>query len=240
MDNKKVIEFYDKFAEEQQNIGVNDRIWGLYARTKALGLNSGSSVLELGCGIGTMSFLISKTVKKGRVEAVDISPRSIAFAKQRIKGKNMNFFAADIVSYSPSIKHPDFITLFDIIEHIPVEKHSGLFRNISQFAGPNTKILINIPSPQNIEFDKKNAPQKLQVIDQPLPLRGIVNDLSDSGLQLISFENYSIWSHHDYQFFHVQKERSPERILLSEKRTLFEKGMKKMQRAWIKLTNEYR
>jgi len=188
MNIRKVAEYYDDFIAKQQESGINDRIYHLYKRLLSFGLKSNSNVLELGCGIGTMTFLLSKYVKKGRIEAVDLSPKSIEFAKQKIKNPNISFYAADVVSYKPSIKPIDFITLFDIIEHIPMEKHNELFRNLSMASNEQTKILINIPNPAYIEYDKIHNPKALQIIDQPLPLAFILESLEKNGLALTYFK----------------------------------------------------
>ena len=63
-----------------------------------------------------MTFLLSRYVKKGAIEAVDISSMSIEFSKRKIRKPNITFIAADIVKYKPSCKNINFITLFDVIE----------------------------------------------------------------------------------------------------------------------------
>ena len=116
---KSTIEFYDGFVGSQQQTGINDRIYLLYKRMLRLGLNSKSNVLELGCGIGALSYLLAKTITKGRVDAVDISPESIAFAKQKIKHPQFIITAGDVVHHQTKLPSINFITLFDVIEHIP-------------------------------------------------------------------------------------------------------------------------
>lgn len=239
MENKEITVFYDNYIEEQNNSGINDRIFGLYRRLITLGLNAASNVLELGCGIGAMTFLLSKTVKKGQIEAVDISTKSIDFCKQRIKMPNIKFMAGDIVSYYPVFKNPDFITLFDVIEHIPLEKHIELFKNLSEISDNNTRIFINIPNPEYLEYDIENQPEALQIIDQPVPLNCLADNLNKSNLELIYFETYSVWVENDYQFFIITKKRDFKEILLSDKRNFFQKAKKKIKRTLIKAMYKY-
>jgi SAM-dependent methyltransferase len=240
MDNKKVIEFYNEYVDQQQDVGINERIYEMYRRMKAHGLNTNSKVLELGCGIGTLTFLISKVVKQGQIESVDISSASIEFAKKRLTQSNLKLVAHDVVDYQPQMKHPDLITLFDVIEHIPMEKHDALFRNLNAIAGENTTILINIPSPAAIQFDIENNPSVLQVVDQPLPIDFIVNNITRNDLNLVSFENHSIWAEHDYQFFVINKKRKYKEVKLSSKRNFFQKVRGKISRTFIKLIHNYK
>lgn len=240
MDIKNVIGYYDNFIAEQLASGINDRIYHLYKRLLRLGLKSSSNVLELGSGIGTMTFLLSKYVKEGKIEAVDLSPKSIEFSKQRIKSRHVSFAAADIVSYQPAIQNIDFITLFDIIEHIPIDRHNELFQNIAVNSKEQTKILINIPNPACTEYDQQNNPEALQVIDQPIPLSLILKNLETNGLTLLYFETYSIWLENDYQFFVIEKKKVFKEVKLSSKRNFFHKAVKKLERTFVKLRYRYR
>lgn len=240
MDTKNVIGYYDNFIAEQLESGINDRIYHLYKWLLRLGLKSNSHVLELGSGIGTMTFLLSKYVKEGKIEAVDLSPKSIEFSRQRIKSPNISFAAADIVSYQPAVQNIDFITLFDIIEHVPIDKHNDLFHNIASNSNEQTKILINIPNPACIEYDQQNNPEALQIIDQPVPLSLILKNLETNGLNLIYFETYSIWLENDYQFFVIEKKKPFKEVKLSSKRNFFHKAVKKLERTYIKLRYNYR
>ena len=92
-ETNQLIEYYDAYVSRQQESGINDRIYGLYKRLIKSGLNKNSNVLELGCGIGAMTYLLSRMVKIGIVEAVDISGESINFARQRIKQHNIELIA---------------------------------------------------------------------------------------------------------------------------------------------------
>ncbi len=235
MDNKKIVAFYDDFSEDQKNTGVNDRIYGLYKRLKKLGLNTHSNVLELGCGIGTITLLISKTVKKGTIEAVDISPKSVEFAKKRIKKKNIKFHSHDVVDYNPSLNSIDYITLFDVLEHIPIERHHELFKNISSYMSDNTFLLVNIPNPEYIEYDRKYQPELLQVIDQPVYLDFMIKNLTKNQLQLLSFETYSTWVKNDYNFYLIKKKKEFKEQKLQDERNLIQKILIKLFRIKLKL-----
>jgi trans-aconitate 2-methyltransferase len=239
VENKALAAFYDEFTTTYLKSGINDRVYGLYNRLKKLGLKSSSNVLELGCGIGTLTFLLSKIVKKGHIEAIDISPRSIAFCKQKINKAHIDFFVDDIVNYTPGIKKINLITLFDIIEHIPMEQHSRLFGNLSNIANDDTLIAINIPNPAYLQYVIENNPAVLQLIDQPLPLHFITNMAAANNLEIIFFETYSVWVEDDYQFFVIRKKTNFKEIKLSDKRNFTEKVAKKIQRVFIKLRHRY-
>jgi len=223
VNNNSIVDFYDKFKDRQQNIGINDRIFLLYQRLKKYGLNKNSNVLELGCGVGPMTFLLSKKVTKGDIEAVDISPKSIEFAKNKIKQQNIKFIANDIVTYHPQLKKIDFIVLFDIIEHIPKERHAELFKNIASYMDNDTLLFINIPSPEYIEYCEKNEPESLQIIDQAIHIDFFIDNLIKNNLRLLFFESYGIWIRNDYNFFVIEKKKEFKAIDIHACRTIWEK-----------------
>lgn len=235
MDNENVKKFYNDFVNYQTKSGINERIYTLYKKMKSLNLSSTSTILELGCGIGVMTYLLSKTVRKGYIEAVDLSDESINTAKSKTDKQNISFFTGDVVNYLPKNKKFDFITLFDVIEHIPIEKHDDLFKNIASIADNNTKILINIPNPKFIEFLIKNEPKTLQIIDQPIPLSTIVNNAEQNNLEIINFNTYSIWVENDYQFFVLTKKKEFRKKLIHEDRTFFQKISHKINNVFVKL-----
>lgn len=207
MRKSEVKKYYDNYITEQYYIGVNDRIFMMYEKLKSLGLKSTSNVIELGCGIGVVTHLIRKTVTLGQIESVDISGKSIEFAKEKIKNSNVSFYEGDATEYVSKIKQVDFVTLFDVIEHVPLELHEKLFLNVSRMLNNNSWLLVNIPSPESVEWDKNNASEALQIIDQPIPLEFIAKNCSNAGLEIVKFENYSIWVENDYNFFLIRKKK---------------------------------
>ena len=239
MNKKDVVEYYDDYVDFQNNIGVNDRIFSLYKRMKKFGLNTSSNVLELGSGIGVMTFLLSKKIKSGQIESIELSPKSVEFAKKKLSRPNILHINSDVVSYSPTIKNIDFVTLFDVIEHIPKEHHEELFKNITGYMNEKSRLLINIPSPQSVSFDRENEPGVLQVIDQPIELAFLMSIFTEHNLEIEKFEQYSIWKENDYCFYSVRKKWNFSNKIIQEERTLSEKVKVKLHRIWLKIRFKY-
>ncbi|MEO7984333.1 MAG: class I SAM-dependent methyltransferase, partial [Bacteroidota bacterium] len=232
-------EFYDHFIKNQVESGINDRIAGLYRRLCKMGLQTGSSVLEIGCGIGTLTYLLTRKVKTGRIEATDISPQSIAYARKNLVRPNLSLYAGDILKLEPYSKTFDFVLLFDVIEHIPVADHTVLFKKISRWMQEHSWLLINIPNPGSILFDQKNNPAALQEIDQPVYPDHLATVLAGAGLDIVQFETYSVWVRNDYQFIAIKKRKEFEEKLLSKERKVFQKGIVWLGRKWRKLVYRY-
>ena len=229
MKQNEISDFYDEYVQRQIKTGANERLISLYKRLLNGGLNADSRVLELGCGVGIFTKLLAKKVKNGIIEAVDLSEKSVAVAKNELKDRNnIHFDVADVVKYQPKNSDFDMITLMDVIEHIPLEHHAELFANLAKIATEKTNILINIPNPQYIGYARINHPESLQVIDQEVELFTLMQHLEKNGLELVYFEKYGIWEQDDYHFMVIRKKRNFELKHLSDQRNFSEKIFHKL------------
>ncbi|WP_339877131.1 class I SAM-dependent methyltransferase [uncultured Algoriphagus sp.] len=202
-DKDKVVSFYDQFAEKQAKTGINSRHLNILDKVKAAGLRSNHSVLEVGCGIGTVSHLLANQVKNGNVLAVDISPESIQKAEVLWKDQsNLQFEVSDMSDFDKGGRTFDFFVFPDVLEHIPVDQHPRLFNNIQKHAHQDSVIFIHIPAPRYLQWMIENEPEKLQVIDQPLDSGDLIKSITSNGFYLEKMETYSIFfEEKDYQYF---------------------------------------
>jgi ubiquinone/menaquinone biosynthesis C-methylase UbiE len=233
----EVTEFYDEYVVEQANTGINDRIYGVYERLIGLGLNAHSTVLELGCGIGMMTSLLKRTVNQGKIHAIDISAASIEYGKAKVGGANITFSTQDITTFETQLNTPDFITLIDVLEHIPLELHAALFSRISRVMGINSHFVINLPNPDYIAHDIALEADSLQVIDQPVPFASLIQQLDDAGLELMTYQKYGLWHHDEYQWFVLRIKRPFNEVRIDDSLTLMEKIKRKIKRFRIKQLN---
>ena len=232
-------DFYDNFLSYQVRSGINDRIYSLYKRLKKSGLHTNSSVWEIGCGIGSLTYLILGKVKRGNIEAIDISPKSVAYAEAYLNRPNVVFTACDVFDYKPRNASFDKILLFDVLEHIPEKNHESLFKKIYNYMTEESQLLINLPNAGYILYDKKHNPAALQETDQPIYIENLVGSLSRASLEIMSLETSNIWMKNDYQFFSVRKKRDFKEALLSNDHSLFRKVFIRFKREWRKIIYRY-
>jgi trans-aconitate 2-methyltransferase len=205
--SENVAKFYDEFADKQRKIGVNSRHFSILRKVVDAGLKPNHRILEVGCGIGTVSHLLAKIVDKGSVLGVDISPESIRQAEKLwAKYRNLSFETSDMTDFDKPGQAFDFIVFPDVLEHIPVADHRALFETVSRHSHSDTVLFIHIPAPRFLEWMIKNESDKLQVIDQPLDTARLVGDLAASGFYLDKMENYRVYyAEKDYQYFVFRK-----------------------------------
>lgn len=189
---EQVKEYYDTFKEHQKKLGINIRHRTIFKNLKKAGLKRNSNVLEIGCGIGTVSNLILKYISEGSFVGLDISPESIKMAQKfNSFHKKAEFFVNDMSNFSHTTKF-DFVVFPDVLEHIPVEQHAHIFKTISNLTTPNAVVVINIPEPNHLDWVRQHEPEKLQIIDQSLSMQDLLNNCYPYGFKLYSMNPYSL------------------------------------------------
>ena len=106
-------------------------------------IKEGESVLDVGCGNGTVAISIAKRYPKSLITGVDLDKKNIKFAKEKQKQnnlKNLNFINCDI-NECTEIK-TDIVILSNVLEHI--ENRPLFLRNIQKLTGSNI-FLIRVP-----------------------------------------------------------------------------------------------
>lgn len=74
----------------------------------------GADIIDIACGTGYGSSILSS--KERIVTGVDISDKSIKFAKKHYQNQRIRFIASDIFSFS---EKADYVVSFETIEHVP-------------------------------------------------------------------------------------------------------------------------
>ncbi len=198
--------WYNNYVGSQQKIGINIRHRTILKKAIVEGLKKDSKVLEIGCGVGTLTKLLCSHVTKGKISAVDISDESIKESTKFLSGyNNVECIVNDMSNFSNGEKY-DFVILPDVMEHIPVEQHNNLFRVLSEHTHENSRILINVPHPTFIEWLRIHEPALMQIIDQPIHSDELCKNAYEHGYILASLNSYCLYHQDpDYQFIVFKK-----------------------------------
>lgn len=215
---EQVKEYYDTFKEHQKKLGINIRHRTILKNLKSAGLKPDSNVLEIGCGIGTVSHLILKHITQGNFVGLDISSESIKMAQQfNSFHKRAEFFVDDMSNFTHKTKF-DFVVFPDVLEHIPVEQHANIFKTIGELTTPNAVVLINIPEPNYLNWVRANDPAKLQIIDQSLSMQDLLNNSYPYGFKLYSMNPYSLhFDVNDYLAIVLKKDMTVKNVNVKNK-----------------------
>jgi cyclopropane fatty-acyl-phospholipid synthase-like methyltransferase len=213
VEKKTISEFYDEFTSYQISKKINIRHRNIFLLLRKFGLKKDSNILEIGCGIGTVTSLIAAYASNGKTVAVDISPKSIEIAKNVICRhlKNVEFVVSDLSDFKFEPFKFDFIVLPDVLEHIPYEQHSNLFKIFDACSHDDTTLFIHIPSPFYQRWTFKNKKQDLQIIDLDLDSDHIIKTAYENNFCLMEMRTYPLHIREgDYQYFIFKRPKKRE------------------------------
>lgn len=219
--NEEVAKYYDNFKHHQKKLGINIRHRTIFSNLKKAGLRPDSRVLEIGCGIGTVSNLILGHITSGKFTGVDISKESIEHARKFNGGfSNAEFVVSDMSDFNRADRY-DFVVLPDVLEHIPVDHHKALFATLGAHATGNTIILINIPEPYTLDWTRRNHPENLQIIDQSLSMQDLCNHAYPAGFYLYSITPYGLqYEHEEYLSIILKRDKPRQAVHRKSKMSL--------------------
>ena len=85
-DKVEVSNWYNSYSVRQLKTGVNLRHYTIINELIGAGLKRNSRVLEIGCGVGTLTGLMLRYLRRGMVVSTDISDESVEIARQLYGG----------------------------------------------------------------------------------------------------------------------------------------------------------
>lgn len=186
-----VEDYYDDYIAHQKKIGISVRHRTIAKDFKKLGIPKNAHILEIGCGIGTVSSLLVRMVPNGSLTGCDISPKSIETARELNPVPNAEFICTDMSDFTHT-KRFDYVVFPDVLEHIPVEQHYRLFENVAKVCSSDATFFINIPEPNALAYYREHNPELLQIIDQSLSMQDLLNNTYPHGFKVVSIRPYAL------------------------------------------------
>lgn len=198
--------FYDKATYRKLHgfIYSNERVERAWEVLLALSASNGvKKILEIGCGIGEISYRLAEKLPHASVTGFDISEKSIEFAQTLFVKNNLSYISADDITHVNIEKDTKFeiIFLMDVYEHIPLTSRAGLHQFIAQHISPSGLVFLSCPTPQHLDFLRKNKPTEIQPVDEDIRLDELLQLQHDTGLRMSYYKEISVWSAGDY--FHA-------------------------------------
>lgn len=108
------------------------------------------TVLDIACGSGYGSFIMSKSATK--VIGVDNDKTSIDYAKEKYRSSNIEYRVGDAVNIPLENESIDTVVSFETIEH--VKDYQQFLREIRRVLKPDGIVLISTPN--ELEFSEGN------------------------------------------------------------------------------------
>ncbi|MBL0690178.1 MAG: class I SAM-dependent methyltransferase [Alphaproteobacteria bacterium] len=117
-------------------------------------IKSNDEVLDIACGVGYGSYMMSVKHSSSNFTGVDISQKTIEFANNHYKRKNINFVCENCLNIKLKNKFYDVITTFETVEHIDEDK-LFLKKLFSSLKDDGT-LILSTPNEDIMPFSKEN------------------------------------------------------------------------------------
>jgi SAM-dependent methyltransferase len=174
---------YDQIAETYPDWAsrVRGRAREHYTQVVLDRLPDGATVLDLGCATGEL--LTKQLAERFTVTGVDISPRQIELARQRIP--RATFIQADMTELELPPASFDAVTAFYSLTHVPREDVAPLLRSISGWLRPGGLFVASLGAgddPGGVEEDWLGVPMYFSAFDSATS-RSLVEE---AGFEILS------------------------------------------------------
>jgi trans-aconitate 2-methyltransferase len=208
---EEIISFYDSYADQLVfQRAINHARYQFVDNVARTMIKTHHAVLDLGCGIGTTSVIMSAYCKE--VVAVDFAPRLLAMAERR---DNIRYHCCDIADIRFD-RTFDVICLFDVLEHIPAIRVPYVFRAITKHMADDTNLLIIIPYWKYLEHKRHYSPETIQIVDKPISLGNLAQSAQQHRLEIRHYEVLSLFHACDYTYIRMKRDLGYDRLSILE------------------------
>ena len=178
-------------------VNQNRRVESAYSEIKKLITKDTKNIIEIGCGIGDISYRIAKQFPAVKVKGVDISEKSIETARTLFERNNLSYHCGEI-DVTKNFEAADLIILMDVYEHIDNASRHHFNEMLGQLLSKNVKILLAFPTPEFLAWLKIHDPANIQPVDEDITAK-VIDDLAQTTQCNIQFyKKKSVWHINDY------------------------------------------
>ncbi|MBW2991628.1 class I SAM-dependent methyltransferase [Candidatus Woesearchaeota archaeon] len=238
MIEKKEIEgYYDKNVMNKLKdfLKGNKRVEAALKTIRDYSPENPQNILEIGCGIGYVSWYIKENWPESKVKGIDLSSESISMAKKLFGSERLEFEIVDITNKEIQDKY-DMIILMDIYEHISPDKRDSVHKTIKKIIRKGGRIILTFPTPKHQKWLKDND-RELQPIDEDIAVEEINKFAKETDTKIMLYKEIDVWRKKDYAHAVLAKEDmkkyNKKEIELSskeEKERLVREGLNNCQR----------
>jgi SAM-dependent methyltransferase len=208
---EEIINFYNSYADQLIfQRAIHHARYQFVDKVARSVIKPHHAVLDLGCGIGTTSVIMSAYCKE--VVAVDFAPRLLAMAERR---DNIRYHCCDIADIGFD-RTFDVICLFDVLEHIPTIRVPHVFSAITRHMADDTNLLIIIPYRKYLEHKRRHSPETIQIIDNPICMGDLALWAEQHCLEIRHYEVLSLFHACDYTYIRMKRDLRYDRLSILE------------------------
>ena len=151
------------------------------------GSRRGVRILDVGCGTGVMTAFMTRF---GTATGVDYSGPAVRLATAMVP--DASFSAGSLIDAGLDSGAYDLITLFDVLEHVPLPQRSGFADELGRLLSRDGTLVASTPHPRTTEWMRQERPELMQVVDEAVELHEVIELLAPLDLILAHYQSFDI------------------------------------------------
>jgi cyclopropane fatty-acyl-phospholipid synthase-like methyltransferase len=167
-----------------------------------------SRILEIGCGVGSVCWRLSRKFPAADIVGVDFSPGNLDIAGRFFSAPNVhyNLMSADDEFTFGTF---DLIILMDVYEHIAVADRPELHENIRRSLNLDGTVVLTVPTPRHLAWQRAYDSTEIQPVDEEITPEGLCSIARDLGRDLLMYREVDIWKSGDYAHAVIGRSQFP-------------------------------
>ncbi len=197
--NEVVSTFYDSNAigKIKDFINGNARVERAWETILSWAPGSVNSIMEIGCGIGYVSWRMSQVFNLSECAGIDISQKSVDIANKLFCHAKLKYLQGRLSDELVDDPY-DLIVLMDVYEHIAKSDRASFHAVLRKLINHNTRIILTFPTPAFLKYLRVNMPEQIQPIDEDVDGETLGIMAEETGTRLLHYREISVWSENDY------------------------------------------
>jgi trans-aconitate methyltransferase len=191
--------FYDARLQRQLEDFVegNSRVECAWQTVERFAPRKPARVLEIGCGIGGVSWRMSRRWPQAEVVGLDVSHELVRTAETLFTSPRLVFLEGPL---SPGRVRGrfDLIVLMDVYEHIAESDRAQFHQAIAELVDESARIIVSAPTPRHLQWLRDNHPEEIQPVDEDVTLDVLLALASATGSELSFYREVDVWHEGDY------------------------------------------
>lgn len=147
----------------------------------------GVRILDVGCGTGVMTAFMTRF---GMATGVDYSEPAVRLAAAMVP--HASFRVGSLVDAGLASGAFDLITLFDVLEHVPLWQRSGFAGELGRLLAREGTLVASTPHPRMTESMRHERPELMQVVDEAVKLHDVLELFGRLDLTLARYQSFDI------------------------------------------------
>jgi SAM-dependent methyltransferase len=191
--------YYDARVSEKLRgfVEGNARVEWAWSTIEHYAGNLPTRILEIGCGIGDLSWRFSRMWPHSHVVGVDVSRRSLTIARTLFNDPRITFREGPLAR-----GHLDgsfnLIVLVDVYEHIAAGDRRELHGAITDLLAENGRLILAFPTPRHLARLRAHQPDQIQPIDEDITVDVIAQLARDTRTDVLLYKEIGVWHEGDY------------------------------------------